>query len=104
MTNNVPQKHRALAHAWVDGADIQYFNTFKKEWSDTRNPDWVDKIMYRIKKIKVKKWRIIETDITTKAMYISNEHYSDKEISDFSARYKNHIHEKILSTEIEVEE
>jgi hypothetical protein len=45
---NVPEKHREIAHAWVDGAKIQY-ETYGR-WDDLygRNPTWGENNIYRI--------------------------------------------------------
>ena len=59
----IPEKHRALAHAWVDGAEIEYrqpncgIRTFR-EWTTADVPAFAQSFEYRIKpKAKVKKWR-----------------------------------------------
>lgn len=53
---NVPEKHRAVAHAWVDGAEVE--TLCDGEWMTNHSPAWVRGCEYRIKpKPKVKKWR-----------------------------------------------
>lgn len=63
---NVPEKHKAKAHAWVDGAEIQL--RFKCGWIDDRYPAWFEENEYRVKpprkKYRVYKWRgILSGDI-----------------------------------------
>ena len=56
---NVPEKHRAIAHAWVDGAEIEYRGEgCFSDWDQCTLPAWSASFEYRIKpKPKVKKWR-----------------------------------------------
>ena len=46
---NVPEKHRELAHAWVDGAVIQCIDKSdpKDIWENV-NPSWIEEVDYRI--------------------------------------------------------
>ena len=47
---NVPEKHKAIAHAWVDGAEIEWRNTALsgREWVVVRFPTWEADWEYRI--------------------------------------------------------
>lgn len=59
----VPEKHRPLAHAFIDGADIQQkvYIDGRTEWWDDSRPSWYEGIEYRVKpKAKVKKWRWVD--------------------------------------------
>lgn len=51
---NVPEKHRAKAHAWVDGADVEH--QLNGLWIFIRYPAWLDDVEYRIQlKVKIGK-------------------------------------------------
>lgn len=50
---NVPEKHRAIAHAWVDGAEIEGRDPkapypVLHEWAISEFPAWLDYWEYRI--------------------------------------------------------
>ena len=45
---NVPEKHRAVAHAWVDGAEVEYKTSLSVTWHVANNPDWYEQHEYRI--------------------------------------------------------
>lgn len=45
---NVPEKHREVAHAWVDGADIQCLQNESGEWKRIALPGWYEVDDYRI--------------------------------------------------------
>lgn len=54
---NVPEKHKAIAHAWVDGAKIEVRNPKSpypelKEWQIIKVPSWLEDCEYRIKPTK----------------------------------------------------
>lgn len=49
---NVPEKHRAVAHAWVDGAEVEYKTYTDVNWHTTATPDWHENSEYRIKLTK----------------------------------------------------
>ena len=51
LSTNVPEKHRATAHAWVDGADVQRYSTkpYTAMWIDDHAPGWFEDEEYRIK-------------------------------------------------------
>ena len=49
---NVPEKHKAVAHAWVDGAEVEYRPYAAGNWQDTETPKWVEQNEYRIKPTK----------------------------------------------------
>jgi hypothetical protein len=48
-----PHKHAALIHAYADGAEIQYLNTYATvpHWVDVvdNKPEWDEDTEYRIK-------------------------------------------------------
>lgn len=48
-----PRKHAELIKAWADGADVQYFEEMRKEWSDIEFPSWREATKYRLKPIPV---------------------------------------------------
>lgn len=48
---NVPEKHRAVAHAWVEGAEIE-FSVVKDQWLPATNPTWDVNCKYRFKPTK----------------------------------------------------
>ena len=50
---NVPDKHKQLAYAWVDGADIQ-FKGILGEWIDMEKPNFHEMYEYRIKPKRVR--------------------------------------------------
>ena len=45
---NVPEKHRAVAHAWVDGAEVEYKACSSVIWYVTNTPYWCEQHEYRI--------------------------------------------------------
>ena len=45
---NVPEKHRAVAHAWVDGAEVEYKTSLSVTWRVANTPDWYEQHEYRI--------------------------------------------------------
>ena len=46
---NVPEKHRKIAHAWVDGAEIEYFHQFRERWEPKAHDHWSKRKQYRVK-------------------------------------------------------
>lgn len=49
---STPRKHAELIKAWADGAEIQYFNTFAKDWQTiTGSVLWYGDREYRIKPV-----------------------------------------------------
>lgn len=42
-------EHTDIIKAWADGAEIQYWCPFAKEWKDIQNPRWGAPWEYRIK-------------------------------------------------------
>lgn len=58
---NVPEKHRELAHAWVDGAKVQNRRSYGSEkWLDVAaeaKVRWSQGFDYRIKPTKIKRWQ-----------------------------------------------
>lgn len=49
---NVPEKHRAVAHAWVDGAEVECKTPITSTWQGDSVPDWIEQNEYRIKPTK----------------------------------------------------
>lgn len=54
---SIPEKHRAIAHAWVDGAKVEARNPKSKypafnEWQIIEPPAWLEDWEYRIKLTK----------------------------------------------------
>lgn len=103
---NVPEKHRAIAHAWVDGASIQSRKPSSPDpdlsaWTENSYPAWDNDYEYRIKpkpKPKVKRWRWVYRSIVDESLLVSDEYYTE-----FEASILNPI-QKIDSTMIEVDE
>ena len=46
---NKPHKHAELIKAWADGAEIEFFDIFLKEWIISPTPNWSEDREYRIK-------------------------------------------------------
>ena len=46
---NKPHKHADLIKAWADGAEIEFFDIFLKEWIISPTPSWSEDRAYRIK-------------------------------------------------------
>lgn len=44
-----PHKHAELIKAWADGAEIEFFDIFLKEWTISPTPNWSEDREYRIK-------------------------------------------------------
>lgn len=96
---NVPEKHRAVAKAWVDGAQIETLIGLG-EWVPWPHPHWRDDLHYRIKpKAKVKKWRWVYRDERTGCLEITGSH-----VSEDRAKGAPYLIQKIDSTMIEVDE
>ena len=53
MTREGYNKHKELFDAWLNGAEIQYYSEYDKEWADTNNPNWNLEIKYRIKPTRI---------------------------------------------------
>lgn len=54
---NVPEKHRTVAHAWIDGAQVEgrdpkSIHPVHKEWQIIKYPKWNEGWEYRIKPTK----------------------------------------------------
>ena len=66
---NVPEKHRAVAHAWVDGAEVEYKTCLSVIWHETNNPDWFEQHEYRIRLTKPSiNWSHVHPKYTHMAM------------------------------------
>ena len=79
----VPEKHRAAAHAWVDGAQIEIHDDRTGLWLDNPAPCFYESCEYRIKpKPKVKKWRWVArgycTDHRTERLFVTDDHYASE--------------------------
>ena len=44
-----PHKHAELIKAWADGAEIEYWNQYQKQWKTASKPNWDENNEYRIK-------------------------------------------------------
>ena len=49
---NVPEKHKAVAHAWADGAEVECKTPITSTWQGDSFPDWIEQNEYRIKPTK----------------------------------------------------
>jgi len=74
---NVPEKHKAIAHAWVDGAKVEGRNlkgtcTTPEEWMFCVYPAWYKNWEYRIKPTKLTKpsinWEHVAPEYVALAM------------------------------------
>lgn len=45
----LPEKHREIAHAWVDGSEIEYFSKIKEQWRLKTHDHWDADTQYRVK-------------------------------------------------------
>ena len=96
---NVPEKHRAVAHAWVDGAEVQAKAEQGQLWLTITTPEFHAHQEYRIKpKPKVKKWRWVVRDGIGGELLITSDHYTASDAGRF------YCVQKIDCTEIEVDE
>jgi hypothetical protein len=97
---NVPEKHRAVAHAWVDGATVEILHRKPDVWQETPWLSWDERNEYRIKpKAKVKKWRWVMKQ--SNVYWITESYYSKKE--DVEHVWATPV-QRIDETEIEVDE
>lgn len=46
---NKPHKHAEVIKAWADGAEIEFFDFYKRAWATCSSPLWCEKLEYRIK-------------------------------------------------------
>ncbi len=44
-----PHKHAELIKAWADGAEIEVYGTYNKQWIHSIRPAWCEEYEYRIK-------------------------------------------------------
>jgi hypothetical protein len=44
-----PHKHAELIKAWADGAEIEFSESLYGDWIPTKQPEWSEKLNYRIK-------------------------------------------------------
>lgn len=49
LQSKLPHVHAELIHAWADGAEIEYYNSYVNEWLDAERPSWDPSAQYRIK-------------------------------------------------------
>lgn len=75
----VPEKHRAVAHKWVDGAGIQYRHLGGK-WIDIKDPHWCETIEYRVRPKMVMKWQWIYQVKDNPTFYLTALKYKDEEV------------------------
>ena len=98
--SNIPEKHRAIAHAWVDGEEIEMLGSDQCWRPSSLFPGWYEDVRYRIKpKAKVKKWRWVFRSSYTDYLMIT-----DCYLSETQAMASPEILQKIDSTMIEVDE
>lgn len=94
-----PHKHAELIKKWADGAIIQY-HIDSDAWEDCskNKPLWDENTRYRVKPVKVNKWRWV-CESTNSQLFVTEDYYSELEA------YKNfNVIQKIYSTMIEAEE
>lgn len=95
--NNIPEKHREVAHAWVDGAVIEVSPKGKNNWWVVNDPEFHEGQDYRVRpKPKVKKWRWVRESIYD-GLAITQSHHSEERAYHFGYL------QKIDSTLIEVD-
>lgn len=46
------KKHREVFNAWLDGAEIEFYDESEKLWKNVTNPEFYKNLEYRIKKGK----------------------------------------------------
>lgn len=46
-------KHREVFNKWLDGAEIQFYDTECNKWIDLKNPNWDIDLEYRAKPTKI---------------------------------------------------
>ena len=46
-------KHREVFNKWLDGAEIQFYDTECNKWINLKNPNWDIDLEYRIKPTKI---------------------------------------------------
>lgn len=101
---SVPEKHRAVAHAFVDGADVDCRPTYSLDWIRDPDPDWIEDWEYRVAPKKVKKWRWV-AETTGGCLFITEYRYADQ--ADYTRRTQglsDILIQRIDRTEREVEE
>lgn len=88
---NVPEKHRAIAHAWVDGAEIEGRDPkatvpVLKEWMICGNPTWHEDLEYRIKLTKPSiNWEHVAPEYVALATDTSGSSYLFTEVPEATA-------------------
>ena len=99
---NVPEKHREIAHAWVDGEKVQFLT--HSGWEDAiNNPMWIEGTEYRVKPHLVKKWKWIIQDKVDANYIVSIDYFSDEDVKTSNNAYIKFV-QKIDHAMIEVEE
>ena len=88
MKHEIPEKHRAVAHAWVDGATIETLG-IDNIWRVHPYPSFNDKAQYRIKREMVKKYRwllmrtrfdLMRVAATTDDFVVTTDWFSEEEV------------------------
>ena len=88
---NVPEKHRAVAHAWVDGAQVEgrepkSINPGFHEWRIIENPAWLEGWEYRIKLTKPSiNWEHVAPEYVALATDTSGSSYLFTEVPEATA-------------------
>lgn len=97
---SVPEKHRDVARAWVDGADIEMSVSMDaQEWAVVDHPRFSECCEYRVKpKAKIKKWRWVCKLANCDGLFITNQYHSEQEMRGGSGI------QKMDATMIEVDE
>jgi hypothetical protein len=56
MKEQVKHKHCEAIKKWAEGAEIEYYDAYRKEWRDSVNPIWSIDLKYRVKESLPKTW------------------------------------------------
>ena len=95
---NVPEKHRAVAHAWVDGAKVEGRNLksthpFLKEWMIFGHPAWEADWEYRIVLTKPSaNWEHVSPEYVALATDNNGNSYFYMGIPEATARVWESVH------------
>ena len=103
----IPKKHQAVAHAFVDGADVEHRapeGHRDRDWHPDPLPFWHEDWEYRVApKKKVKKWRWV-VEMSGGCLFVTDGLYADQ--ADYAQRtqYEDILIQRIDDTAQEVEE